>query len=100
MELTLAGRSAREWIALLQEAGVPCGPINSVADIVDDEQLNERNMVVEVKDAKAGVFQVAGNPIKVSGIADPRAYRAAPELDADRARIVAEFVDDAVAPMK
>jgi len=100
LELTLAGRSAREWIALLQEAGVPCGPINSVADIVDDEQLNERNMVVEVKDAKAGVFQVAGNPIKVSGIADPRAYRAAPELDADRARIVAEFVDDAVAPMK
>lgn len=100
LERTLAGRSAREWIALLQEAGVPCGPINSVADIVDDAQLNERNMVVEVKDAKAGVFQVAGNPIKISGIADPRAYPAAPELDADRARIVAEFVDDAVAPTK
>ncbi|NRO98051.1 CoA transferase [Paraburkholderia sp. NMBU_R16] len=100
LERTLAGRNAHEWIALLQEAGVPCGPINSVADLVDDEQLNERNMVVAVKDAKAGVFQVAGNPIKISGIADARAYPAAPELDADRARIVAEFVDDAVAPMK
>lgn len=97
LEHTLAGRSASEWIALLHEAGVPCGPISTVADIVSDAQLNERHMIVPVEDPMAGVFQVAGNPIKASGIADDVAYPSAPELDADRARIIAEFVGDAAA---
>ena len=97
LEHTLASRSASEWIALLHEAGVPCGPISTVADIVNDAQLNERHMIVPVEDPMAGVFQVAGNPIKASGIADDVAYPSAPELDADRARIIAEFIGDAAA---
>jgi CoA:oxalate CoA-transferase len=91
LERTLASRRAQEWIAVLGEAGVPCGPINTVADIVDDEQLNARHMIVPVNDPEAGVFKVAGNPLKVAGIADEMQYPSAPALDANRAQLIAEF---------
>jgi CoA:oxalate CoA-transferase len=48
-------------------------------------------MVVTVEDAVAGPLSLAGNPVKLSGVADPTAREPAPELDEHRARILAEF---------
>ena len=91
LEEALAARSAGEWLALLEQAGIPCGPLNDVAAVVADPQVLARNMVVTVEDAVAGLLLLAGNPVKLSGVADPTAREPAPELDEHRARILAEF---------
>ena len=76
----------------LQQAGVPCGPINTIADVVADPQVAARNMVVSVDDPALAALRVAGNPIKLSAYADPSSRPAAPALDGDRRRILAELV--------
>ncbi len=91
---TLAARPSAEWIELLRAAGLPCGPINTVADVVADPQVAARNMIVEVDDPDAGRVRVFGCPIKMSAFDDPPVRVTAPRIDGDRARILAELAAD------
>jgi CoA:oxalate CoA-transferase len=93
LESALAAHSAEHWIAALRRARVPCGPLNDVAHVVSDPHVAARNMIVTAGDAGAGAVKVAGNPVKLSRFDDPSTRARAPELDADRARILAEFED-------
>jgi CoA:oxalate CoA-transferase len=86
LEQTLARQRADHWRRVLDEAGVPCSLVNSVADAVEHPQIQSRNMIVEA----AGV-RMAGNPIKLSAFDDPAIRAAAPDLDADGARIRQEL---------
>ncbi len=70
---------------------MPCGPVNDIAAVLDDPQIAARNMIVAVEDPSAGTLALAGNPIKLSGVDDPATRPPAPELDADRAAILAEL---------
>ncbi len=79
LSATLAARGSDEWLAMLRAAGLPCGPINTIADVVADPQVAARNMIVEVEDPKAGTVKLFGCPIKMSAFADPHVAR-------DRAR--------------
>lgn len=88
---TLATRDGAEWIALLRAAGLPCGPINTMADVARDPQVAARNMIVEVADPQAGTVRLSGCPIKMSAFADPHVRATAPALDGDRDRILAEL---------
>jgi CoA:oxalate CoA-transferase len=85
----LARRPAAEWLQVLEQAGVPCGPINTVAEAVRDPQVAARAMVVEIADPRIGKLYVAGNPVKLADVPEPASRRAPPELDADRAAILA-----------
>ena len=89
LESTLRGRETGHWLAILEAAGVPCGPINDVADVVRDPHVLARNMIVEVEDADG--FRVAGNPIKFSDTPDPRRRGPAPDLDSGRKGILREL---------
>ncbi len=91
LEAALAHRDVAHWLDVLEEAGVPCGPINDVAQVLGDEQVNARNMVVSVDDAEAGLLKMAGNPIKLSGFDDPATRGPVPDLDGDRASILADL---------
>jgi CoA:oxalate CoA-transferase len=91
MEKALAARSSKEWLAALEAEGVPCGPINTVADVMTDPQVLSRNMIVETLDPDLGPIKMQGNPVKLSSHDDPKTREAAPDLDADRAAIVKEF---------
>jgi CoA:oxalate CoA-transferase len=91
LEHTLAGKSASHWLERLEGAGIPCGPINDVAQVLADPHVRARNMVVESFDPQMGRLEMAGNPIKLSGVEDPPVRRPAPALDADRASILAEL---------
>ena len=93
LEAALAARSAAVWLALLPEAGVPCAPIQNVQQVLEDPQVVARNMVVTLDGGAAGVTRAAGNPIKLSAFEDPPRRDPAPDLDADRARILAELED-------
>jgi CoA:oxalate CoA-transferase len=93
LETALATRSTAEWLALLSEAGVPCAPIQNVKQILEDPQVAARNMVVTLDGGAAGSARAAGNPVKLSAFEDSPHRDAAPDLDADRARILAELED-------
>ena len=93
---TLVARPTAEWVAILRAAGLPCGPINTIADVVADPQVAARNMIVEVEDPRAGTVKLFGCPIKMSAFEDPHVRATAPVVDGDRARILAELgIDDA-----
>jgi CoA:oxalate CoA-transferase len=91
LEKTLATATADTWTERLQQAGIPCGPLNTLADVVKDPQLAARHMILPVQGTP---FQVAGNPIKFGGLPEAASYPAAPGLDADRERLVREFMPE------
>ena len=91
IEPLLLSKPTAAWIKLLDAAGVPCGPINNVAQALAHPQVAARNMLVELDDPKAGRVRLAGNPMKMSAFADPRTRDPAPDLDADRAAILSEL---------
>ncbi len=94
LETKLRQRTSEEWLSSLADTGVPCGPVNDVARVLGDPQLRARNMVARIEDPEVGTLQIAGNPIKLSGFPDPEHRLPAPELDADRQRILSELDAD------
>jgi CoA:oxalate CoA-transferase len=91
LESVLGSKSTAHWLALLEAAGIPCGPINNMAQVMEDPQISARNMVVTCNDPVAGTVPMPGNPIKISGVADPVSRVPAPELDGDREHILSEL---------
>ena len=62
----LTARSAAEWSDLLTEAGVPVGPINTVAEALELPQIRAREMVVDLPHTVEGSVRTLGSPIKLS----------------------------------
>jgi crotonobetainyl-CoA:carnitine CoA-transferase CaiB-like acyl-CoA transferase len=62
----LIKKTAEEWLHIFDGKGLPCGPINSITEMFEDPQTIARNMVVDVKNKKAGSFKAVGMPIKFS----------------------------------
>ena len=62
----LATRPAAEWLAALEAAQVPCGPINDLAQAFADPQVLHRGMVATLPHAVAGEVRVVANPVKFS----------------------------------
>jgi crotonobetainyl-CoA:carnitine CoA-transferase CaiB-like acyl-CoA transferase len=90
MQARLETRSVGEWVGLLEAEGVPCGPINSIADMAADPQALAREMVVELDHPRAGATRALGLPIKLS--ASPgRVARPAPLLGQHTREVLAEF---------
>lgn len=59
-------KTTEEWMALLDAAGVPNGPINTIDKVVENEQVLAREMIVEVEHPVAGKLRMPGIPIKLS----------------------------------
>ncbi len=91
IEAILADKTTVEWIKIIGDAGVPCGPINNIAQALQHPQVEARNMLVTVPDGEGGTLKVSGNPLKMSAFADPPTREAAPDLDANRAAILKEL---------
>ena len=74
----LRARPVREWLAALEPSGVPCGPINDLAQVFADPQVVHRRMQVKAPHAAAGEVTMVANPIKFS--ATPIAHDRGPPL--------------------
>jgi formyl-CoA transferase len=72
----MLGRTAREWLALLEEKDVPCGPIRDLEEVFEDPQVKHRGLQIRAPHAEAGEVRMVANPIKFS--ATPVACEAAP----------------------
>lgn len=78
IELALQERDSANWFALLEEAGVPCGPINSLAEVFADPQTEARQMRIELEHQRAGKIPLVGSPMKFSQT--PVEYHQAPPV--------------------
>ena len=63
----LAMRTTDNWLAELETAGVPCGPINTLDKVFDDPQVRHRGMRLPLPHPKAGQVDLVGNPIRIDG---------------------------------
>lgn len=88
IESVLKTNTTDHWIAVVSKGGVPCGPINNIAQAIAHPQVAARNMLIEVPDGSGGSLKLAGNPLKMSAFADPTTRAPAPDLDADRQAIL------------
>jgi formyl-CoA transferase len=71
-------RTAAEWVELLTAAGIPAGPINTVAQILADPQIAAREMVVEIVHASGAPLKLLGPVPKFS--ATPARVQSPPPL--------------------
>jgi crotonobetainyl-CoA:carnitine CoA-transferase CaiB-like acyl-CoA transferase len=69
-------RSTHQWIAALEAAGVPCGPINRLDEVFADPQVQARGLRIELPHPNAGSVPLVANPIRLSE--SPVEYRHAP----------------------
>ena len=74
----LAQRTCDEWVKLLVEAAVPCGPVNNMQSLFADPQVVHREMAAEVSHPTIGLLRLVGAPIKYSET--PAAIRLPPPL--------------------
>ena len=66
LEALLIEEDAAHWLARFKEAGVPCGPINTVAELFDEPQIAARNMTVTLPHESGSTVTMVGNPIHLS----------------------------------
>ena len=93
MENVLTSQTTSQWIEILDNFGVPSGPINDIGQAATHPQTIARNMIVSIEDPVTGSMKVAGNPIKISSFEDPETRQPAPNLDQDREHILEELKD-------
>jgi crotonobetainyl-CoA:carnitine CoA-transferase CaiB-like acyl-CoA transferase len=74
----LKTRTTRDWLDLLETAGVPCGPINDIAQVFDEPQVRHRQLEVRLPHALNDAVSSVANPIRMS--ATPPAYACAAPL--------------------
>ncbi len=79
-------KTTSEWISLLEQAGVPCGPINTVAEVFADQQVIARGMQMQMEHPVAGPIPLVASPIRLSGT--PVQYRQAPPTLGEHTREV------------
>ncbi len=73
-----AGRDTVTWLGLLNEAGVPCAPVQTVDQVFKAPQVLHRNMLAKIKHTTAGTVSMAGIPVKFS--VTPASIRIPPPL--------------------
>ncbi len=71
-------RSKREWVDLLEAAGVPNGPINDISQVFEEPQVRARGVKIELPHSAAGKLPMVGSPMRFS--ATPLEYRLPPPL--------------------
>ena len=71
-------KTSAEWLKLLAEAEIPCGPINAIDRVFADPQVLTRGMLVEMEHSVTGKYKLVGSPMKLSET--PVQYRIPPPL--------------------
>ena len=83
-------KTTAEWVAQLEAVGVPCGPINDLAQVFADPQVKARGLAMQLPHALAGLVPQVASPIRLSET--PVEYRNAPPLLGEHTQQVLEQV--------
>ncbi len=60
-------KTADEWVEEIREAGVPCGPVNTLADVFSDEHVLSSGILRDVEHPAAGMLKILASPVLVDG---------------------------------
>jgi crotonobetainyl-CoA:carnitine CoA-transferase CaiB-like acyl-CoA transferase len=78
LDAALRGRPREEWVRRLGAAGVPCGSVREISEVLADPQLAARGMIAEVQHPTIGSAKVIASPVKLSET--PASVRTAPPV--------------------
>ncbi|MBI2891227.1 MAG: CoA transferase [Nitrospirae bacterium] len=74
LESEFPARTKQEWISLLSEAGVPCGPVNSCEEVVAEPQVLARGALLDLEHDTLGRIRLAGVPWKLAQTMTPEPF--------------------------
>ena len=81
IEAKTAAKTSAEWVDLLNEAGVPCGPINYVDETLEDPQVKHLGIATPVESDALGRIEVVGQAVNLERTPQPSEMRrATPEI--------------------
>ncbi|MBD5654397.1 MAG: CoA transferase, partial [Candidatus Eremiobacteraeota bacterium] len=78
LQRSFSQRTAAEWIEDLAGRGIPCGPVNTFADVLDDAHVRETGLI-QTLPVHGGETKTIGYPVRFRG-ASVDTYAAPPEL--------------------
>jgi crotonobetainyl-CoA:carnitine CoA-transferase CaiB-like acyl-CoA transferase len=90
LEAVFRSRSSSHWISHLQAAGIPCAPVNTVAEALSDPHTKARQMIVDVPHPRFGAVRQPASPVRVGS--DPVPYRRAPRRHEDAPAILRDLL--------
>ncbi|MDA8925608.1 CoA transferase [Gammaproteobacteria bacterium] len=79
------------WLKRLEAESVPCARVNNLEQAINDEQINYRNMMVDVPHPAGGSAKVPGNPIKLSSV-ESEEFLAPPLLGEHTKEVLMEWL--------
>ncbi len=92
LEEVMKARPKAQWLAELEQAKVPCGPINNLAEVFADPQVNERGMVTHWQHPLRADLRLVSSPMKLS--ATPvQTQRPPPLLGQHTEEVLRELLD-------
>ena len=98
MEAVTRTRTTADWITLLEDKAVPCGPINTIAQAFDDAQVQARGLAVTLprwKDGEAATDKVQ----QITGVASPLRLSATPPVLRNAPPALGQHTDEVLAEM-
>jgi crotonobetainyl-CoA:carnitine CoA-transferase CaiB-like acyl-CoA transferase len=90
LEAVFATGTSEHWLGVLRAAGVPCGPVNSVAQALSDPHTVERGMVVETEHPHFGTVRQVASPLRVGS--SERRHRRGPRRGEDADYVLGELL--------
>ena len=93
VEAWTRSRTKDEVLAILTDAHVPCAPVRTTREVVDDPHLRDRGVWIDVEHPRRGKTRVPISPIRFHAGAPARVERVAPLLGQDTDRVLAEILE-------
>jgi formyl-CoA transferase/CoA:oxalate CoA-transferase len=90
LERALKSRTREEWVRVLTDAGVPCGSVREISEVLGDPQITARDMVCETEHRTIGKARVINSPVKMSDT-PPSVRTAPPTLGQHTGAVLAEL---------
>jgi CoA:oxalate CoA-transferase len=91
MNAALKTKTTQEWLKDFEAVSIPCGPVNTIAQVAADPQVAHRNMIVEVQHPKSGNFKVVNSPVKLSRTPG-NVKKGAPELGENTEEVLKQML--------
>jgi crotonobetainyl-CoA:carnitine CoA-transferase CaiB-like acyl-CoA transferase len=82
-------QSSEYWIDKLEEAGIPCGPVNNIREVFEDPQVQHLEMAMPMQHRTRGDIKVVAQPVNIEGV-ETGFYRDMPNLGEHNDEILAE----------